>query len=39
MPPLLSDIPPPNGGSLLLVRTMVLGYGGFNVSFRAVEDF
>ena len=39
MPPILFDIPPSNGGTLLLVLTLVVGSGGVDVSFWAGEDF
>ena len=39
MPQILVECPNYNGGSLLLVKTTVVGYGGVNVSFWAGEDF
>ena len=39
MSPIFSDIPPSNGGALLLVWTVVVGSGGVDVSFWAGEDF
>ena len=39
MPPLFSDIPPSDGGALLLVCTVLVGSGGVDVSFWAGEDF
>ena len=39
MPPIFLEIPPSNGGALLLVWTVVVGSGGFDVSFWAGEDF
>ena len=39
MPEMFSEIPPFNGGSLLLVWTVVVGSGGVDVYFWAGEDF
>ena len=39
MPPIFSEIPPSNGGALLLVWTVEVGYGGVDVSFWAGEYF
>ena len=39
MPPIFSEIPPSNGGYLLLVWTVVVGSGGVDASFWAGEDF
>ena len=38
MPRIFSEIPPSNGGALLLVGTKVVGSGGVDVSFWAGED-
>ena len=39
MPRILSEIPPSNGGSLLLAGTTVVGSGGVDVSFWSGEEF
>ena len=39
MPPILVDLPPSNGGSLMLVGTIVVGSGGVDVSFWNGEYF
>ena len=39
MPPIVVECPPPNGEDLLLFGTRVVGYGGVDASFWAVEDF
>ena len=38
MPQILVDPPPSIGGALLLDGTMVVGYGGVDVSFWVGED-
>ena len=39
MQPIFPEIPPSNGGALLLVWTVVIGSGGVDVSFWDGEDF